>query len=137
MILAVICLDRKLNGLKISRNRASMHGPPSARAAKCACPLKVRGPTQNARAHAKCAGCAMSARDAKCADARKMRGPRFNFLWAALSARAAVAWRGEWAALPTYLPRTCHAMATQCNRGSTRVGRDEPQSPGTLKINFS
>ena len=44
-------------------------------------------------------------------------------------------WRVEWAALPTHLPRTCHAMPTQCNRGSTRVGRDEPQSPGTLRVN--
>ena len=55
-----------------------MHGPPSARAAKCASPRKVRGSTQSARARAKCSGCFMSARDAKCADAREMRGPRFN-----------------------------------------------------------
>ena len=102
---------------------------------------KVRDPTQNARAHA------------KCADPRKVRGlllwvrgtpsaqtcakclGRGSIAWAALSARAAIAWRGEWAELPTHLPRTCHSMPTQCNRGSTRVGRDEPQSPGTLRVN--
>ena len=33
-----------------------------------------------------------------------------------------------------HLPRTCHAMFTQCNRGSTRVGRDKPQSPCTLRV---
>ena len=146
--LGVICLDSKLNGLKIAWKRISLHGPPSARVAKCASPRKMRGHTQNAWAHA------------KCANPRKVRGPTQSAraaLWvrgtpsartrakcvgrgsiarAALSARAAIAWRGEWAALPTHLPRTCHSMPTQCNRGSTRVGRDEPQSPGTLRVNM-
>ena len=66
--------------------------------------LWVRG-TPSARTRAKCLGRGSSAR-------------------VALSARAAIAWRGEWAALPTHLPRTCHAMPTQCNCGSTHVGRD-------------
>ena len=133
IILGVICLDSKLNGLKIACKTISMHGPPSARVAKCAIPRKMRGPTQSARAHAKCAGCVMSAGApsartlAKCVD-------RGSIARAALSARAAIAWRGEWAALPTHLPRTWHSMPTQCNRGSTRVGRDEPQSPGTLRV---
>ena len=47
----------------------------------------------------------------------------------ALSARAVIARSGEWAALSTHFPRTCHAMPTQCTRGSKRVGRAEPQSP--------
>ena len=103
---------------------------------------KVREPKQNARTHAKCAG------------PRKVHGLRYESrgrqvhgrarnAWdggsiarAALSARVAIAWRGEWAALPTHLPRTCHSMPTTCNRGSTRVGRDEPQSPGTLRVNI-
>ena len=117
---------------------------------------KVREPTQNARTHAK-----QNARaHAKCADPRKVRGPTqsaWAALWvqgapsartcakcvgrgsiarAALSARAAIAWRGEWAALPSHLSRTCHSMPTQCNRGSTRVGRDELQSPGTLRASI-
>ena len=56
---------------------------------------------------------------------------------AALSARAVIARSGEWAALSTHFPRTCHAMPTQCNRGSTRVGRAEPQSLGTLRVKTS
>ena len=114
----------------------------NAWAAKCA-DCKVREPTQNAQAHAKCAG------------PRKVRGPTQSVraaLWvrgrqkcvgrgstarAALSARAAIAWRGEWAALPTHFPCTCHAMPTQCNRGSTHVGRYERQSPGTLRVKYT
>ena len=113
---------------------------------KFASPRKMRGPTHNARTHAKCAGphkvrglpyeCggrqvrghAQNARTrAKCVG-------RGSIARAALNARATIAWRGEWAALPTHLPRTCHSMPTQCNRGSTRVGRDEPQAPGTLRV---
>ena len=89
---------------------------------------------QSARAHAKCAGCVMSA-GAPSARTRAKCVGRGSIARAALSARAAIAWRGEWAALPTHLPRTCHSMPTQCNRVSTRVGRDEPQSPGTLRVN--
>ena len=120
----------------------------SAWAAKYA-GCKVRGPTQSARTHA------------KCADPRKVRGPmqstwaafwvrgalsvqirtkcvgRGSIAWAALSAWAAIARSGEWAALSTHLPRTCRAMPTQCNRGSTHVGRNEPQSSGMLRVNMA
>ena len=94
--------------------------------AKCADPRKVRGPTQSARAALWVRGTPSARTRAKCVG-------RGSIARAALSARAAIAWRGEWAALPTHLPRTCHSTPTQCNRGSTRVGRDEPQSPGTLR----
>ena len=111
IILGVISLDTKLNGLKIACKRISMYGLPSSRVAKYAIPRKVRGSTQSARAHAKCAGCVMSVRTrAKCVG-------RGSIAWAALSARAAIAWRGEWAALPTHpppppphLPFNAHAM---------------------------
>ena len=46
----------------------------------------------------------------------------------ALSAWAAIAWSIEWAALPTNLPSTCHALPTQCNGGSTRVDRNRKAS---------
>ena len=96
--------------------------------AKYADPRKVRGPTQSAWAALWVRGTPSARTRAKCVG-------RGSIARAALSARAAIAWRGEWAALPTHLPRTCHSMPTQCNRGSTRVGRDEPQSPGTLRVN--
>ena len=104
-----------------------LHRPPSVRAAKCTSPRKVRGPTQCERTHT------------KRAEPRKARGlhecvGRGSIARAALSARAAIAWRGEWDALPPHLPRTWHEMPTQCNRGSTRVGRDKPQSPGTFRV---
>ena len=127
------CVGRQARGLQSARAHA-----------KCAGPRKVRGPTQSARAYAKCAGCVMSAGDGKCVDVRAIEPRPTHFAAkcvgrgsiarAALSARATIAWRGEWAALPTHLPRTCHSMPTQCNRGSTRVGRDEPQSPGMLRV---
>ena len=100
--------------------------------AKCAGPRIMRGTT---RTHAKCAG-PRKVRGLRheCGDAKKCVG-RGSIARAALSARAAIAWRVEWAALPTHLPRTCHSMPTQCNCCSTRVGRDEPQSPGTLRVN--
>ena len=138
-------MDSKLNGLKIAWKRISMHGPPSARVAKFASPRIMRGPTHNARTHAvprKVRGPAQSARAASwvrgtpSARTRAKCVGRGSIARAALSARAAIAWRGEWAALPTHLPRTCHSMPTQCNRGSTRVGRDEPQSPGTLRVSI-
>ena len=106
----------------------------NAWAAKCM-GCKVREPTQNARVHAKCAGCIMSARTPSAQTSAKCVG-RGSTARAALSARAAIAWRGEWAALPTHFPCTCHAMPMQCNRGSARVGRDEPQTPGTLRVKF-
>ena len=88
MILAVIYLDRKLKGLRIAWKIISSAWPTqSARAA-----LWVRG-TQSARMRAKCVG-------------------RGSIARAAMSARDAIAWRGEWAALATHLPRTCHAMPT-------------------------
>ena len=96
--------------------------------AKCADPRKVRGPTQSAPAALWVRGAPSARTRAKCVD-------RGSIARAALSARAAIAWRGGWAALSTHLPRTCHSMPTQCNRGSTRVGRDEPQSLGTLRVN--
>ena len=104
-------------------------GLQSARAhTKCAGPSKVRRPTQSAQATLWVRGTASAWLRAKCVG-------RGSIVRAALSARAAIAWRGEWAALPTHLPCTCHSMPTQCNRGSTRVGRDEPQSTGTLRVN--
>ena len=135
----MICLNSKLNVLKIARKGyqymgRQARGLQSARAhTKCAGPRKVRGPTQSARAHAKSAGCPMRAGTPSARTRAKCVG-RGSIAPAALSARAAIAWRGEWAALPTHLPHTCHSMPTQCNRGSTRVGRDEPQSPGTLRV---
>ena len=102
----------------------------SARAhAKCAGPRKVRRPTHSARA-------ALWVRGTPSARRRAKYVGRGSIARAALSARAAIAWRGEWAALPMHLPRTCHSMPMQCNHGSTRVGRDEPQSPGTLRVNM-
>ena len=118
------CMGHQVRGLQSARSHA-----------KCAGPRKVRGPTQSARAHAKCAGCVMSA-GAPSARTRAKCVDRGSIARAALSARAAIAWRGEWAALPTHLPRTWHSMPTQCNRGSTRVGRDELQSPGTLRVKW-
>ena len=111
-----------------------MHGPPSG-PPKCASRRIVPGPTQSARAHAKC-GAALWVRGTRSARKRAKCVGRGSIARAALSARAAIAWRGEWAALPAHLPRTCHAMPTQCNRGSTRVGRNEPQSPGTLRASM-
>ena len=82
--------------------------------AKCA-GCKVHEPTQSAQTalwvcgtpsawtHAKCMGSGLIVR-------------------AALSARAAIVWGGEWTTLPTHLPCTCHAMSTQCKRGPTRFG---------------
>ena len=128
----VICLVHKLNGLKI------------AWAAKCA-GCKVSKPTQSVRAHAKCADPRKAHRATQSARATLWVRRTPTLPWACvhwtsqcaiLSALAAIAWRGEWAALSTHLPRTCHAMPTQCNRGSTRVGRDEPQSPGTLRVKW-
>ena len=120
----------KLHGKGYQCMGRQAHGLQSARAhAKCAGPRKVRGPTQSARA-------ALWVRE------RQVRGRARN-AWAAVQLRGPH-WvrgpqlRGEvggWAALPTHLPRTCHSMPTQCNRVSTRVGRDEPQSPGTLRVN--
>ena len=88
----------------------------------------MRGPTQSARAALWVRGAPSARTRAKCVG-------RDSIARAALSARAAIAWRGGWAALSTHLPRTCHSMPTQCNCGSTRVGRDEPQSLGTLRVN--
>ena len=120
---------------KDSNAWAAKRAPPSARAhAKCVGPRKVRGPTQNAQAHTKCEGCVMSGGTPSAGKRAKCVG-RGSIARAPLSARAAIAWIGEWAALPTHLPRTCHSMPMQCNRGSTRVGHDEPQSPGTLRVN--
>ena len=102
IVLGAICLDRKLNRLKIAWKRISMHGPPSAPAAKCTSPRKVHGlqsartalwvhGTPSARTHTKCIG-------------------RSSIGRAALSARATIVWRGEWAALPTHTSCNAHAM---------------------------
>ena len=95
--------------------------------AKYADPRKVRGPMQSTRA-------AFWVRGALSAQIRAKCVGRGSIAWAALSAWAAIARSGEWAALSTHLPRTCRAMPTQCNRGSTHVGRNEPQSSGTLRV---
>ena len=112
------CIGRKMRGLQSARPHA-----------KCA------GRFLSTRAHAKCAGRVLSAWDAKCAEAREMRGPRLSCAGRTecVGGNCVEQWVG---ALPTHLPRTCHAMPTQCNRGSTHVGRDEPQSPGTLRVNI-
>ena len=122
-------MDKDINAWAAKRAGCKVREPTqNARAhAKCADPRKVRGPTQSARAAFWVRGTPSARTRAKCVG-------RGSIAWAALSARAAIAWRGEWAALPTHLSRTCHSMPTQCNRGSTRVGRDEPQSPGTLRV---
>ena len=110
-------LDRKLH-----LPNCQHMGPHFSRVAQCAS-RTLRGP-QNAR---------------ECAE-RHVRGTRAECVGrgsiarAALSARTVIARSGEWAALSAHFPRTCHAMPTQCNRGSTRVGRAEPQSPGTLRV---
>ena len=98
--------------------------------AKCADPRKVRGPMQSMRA-------AFWVRGALSAQIRAKCVGRGSITWAALSAWAAIARSGEWAALSTHLPRTCHAMPTQCNHGSTHVGRNEPQSSGTLRVKIA
>ena len=132
IILGVICLDSILNGLKFAWKSISMHGPPSERVAKCAIPRKMRGPPK------------------KCADPRKVRGLRYECGGRQVRGRARNAWaavqlrgphrvrgpqlRGEVSG--PHLPLTCHSMPSQCNRGSTRLGRDEPQSPGTLRVNI-
>ena len=125
----VHCNIKHINAWATKRAGCKVREPTqNARAhAKCADPRKVHGPTQSARAALWVQGTPSARTRAKCVG-------RGSIARAALSARAAIAWRGEWAALPTHLPRTCHSMPTQCNRGSTRVGRDEPQSPGTLRV---
>ena len=113
IILGVICMDSKLNGLKIACKMISMYGPPGARVAKYGIPRKMRGPKQSARTHAKCAGCVMSAGDAKCADAREMRGPRFNCAGRTECAgrNCVERWVGRTAhAPPPHLPFNAHAM---------------------------
>ena len=97
---------------------------------------KMGGPTQSERTHAKraptqSAWAALWVRGAPSARTRAKCVDRGSIARAAVSAQAAIALRGGWAALSTHLPRTCHSMPTQCNRGSTRVGRDKPQSLGT------
>ena len=112
------CMGRKVRGLQSARTHA-----------KCADPRKVRGPMQRTRA-------AFWVRGALSAQIRAKCVGRGSIAWAALSAWAAIARSGEWAALSTHLPRTCRAMPTQWHRGSTHVGRNEPQSSGTLRVNL-
>ena len=121
IILGVICMDSKLNGLKIACKRISMYGPPSARVAKYAIPRKMRGPTQSLRTHARCAG------------PRKVRGLRYEYRGRQVRGTARNAWsavqlrgphwvrgpqlRGEVSgphcpahAPPPHLPFNAHAM---------------------------
>ena len=134
MILAMICLDVnwmdwKLHGRWHQCMGRQVGGLQNARThAKFAGPRKVRGHTQSARA-------ALWVRGKPSARTRAICVGRSSIVRSAQSARAAIAWRGAWAALSMHLPHTCHAMPTQCNRSSTRVGRDEPQLPGTLRVN--
>ena len=114
----LICEGGKLAGSQIAFAKLSAHGP-----AFCAS-RTLRGP-QNAR---ECAKRHVRGTRAECVG-------RGSIARAALSARAVIERSGEWAALSAHFPRTCHAMPTQCNRGSTRVGHAEPQSPGTLRVN--
>ena len=111
------CVDRQVRRLQNARAHAKGAGP-----------RKVRRPTQNAWA-------ALWVRGTPSARTRAKSVGRGSIARAALSAQDAIAWRGEWATLPTHLPRTCHAMPTQCNRGSTRVGRNKQQLPATLRVN--
>ena len=110
-------MGRKVRGLQSARTHA-----------KWADPRKVRGPMQSTRG-------AFWVRGALSAQIRAKCVGRGSIAWAALSAWAAIAQSGEWAALSTHLPRTCRAIPTQCNCGSTHVGRNEPQSSGTLRVN--
>ena len=123
-------MEKDINARAAKRTGCKVREPmQNARAnAKCVNPRKVLRPTQSARAVLWVRGTPSARTRAKCVG-------RGSIARAALTARAAIGWRGEWAALPTHLPRTCHSMPMQCNPGSTRVGRDEPQSPGSLRVN--
>ena len=119
----VICMDSKLNGLKIAYKRISMDGPPSARVAKYAIPRKMRGPTQSARTHAKCAG------------PHKVRGLRYECGGRQVRGRTRNAWaavqsRGpHWVRGPQlrgevsgpHCPRISPVLAIQCPRNATAV----------------
>ena len=123
IILGVICMASKLNGLKIAYKRISMYGPPSARVAKYAIPRKMRGPTQSAQTHAKCTG------------PRKERGLHYECGGRQVCGRARNAWavvqlrgphrvhgpqlRGEVSG--PHCPRTSPALAIQCPPNATTV----------------
>ena len=126
IILGVICLDSKLNGLKIAWKRISMHGPPSARVAKFTRPRKMRGPTHSARTHAdtrKVSGPAQSARASLWVRGRQVRG-RARTAWAAVQL-CGPHWvrgpqlRGEVSG--PHCPRTSPALVIQCPRNATAV----------------
>ena len=78
MVLALDSIGRDLLGSQIEWVENCMEEDIKAwaRAAKSASPREMRGPTQSARTRAKCVG-------------------RGSIARAALSARAAIAWRGE------------------------------------------
>ena len=123
IILGVICMDSKLNGLKIACKRISMYGPRSARVAKYVISRKMRWPTQSTRTHARCAG------------PRKVRGLRYECGGRQVRGRARNAWaavqlrgphwvrgpqlRGE--ASGPHCPRTSPALAIQCPCNATAV----------------
>ena len=96
-------MEKDINAWAAKRAGCKMREPTqNARAhAKCADPRKVCGPTQSARAALWVRGTASARMRAKCVGSGSIAR-------AALSARAAIAWKGEWVALPTHLPRTCH-----------------------------
>ena len=101
-------------------------------AAKCVV-CKMRGPKQSTETDSKYTDRALSGRDANSADLRKMHGLQFNCA-GRVDCATAIAQSSEWATTSTHLPRTCLAMHTECNRGSTRVGRDALQSPGAVRV---
>ena len=123
MILGVICLDSKLNGLIIAWKRISMYGPPSARAAKCVSQRKTCRTTQSARTHAKCAG------------PRKVRGLCYECGGCQVHGRARNVWAAvrlhwpHWMRGPQlrgevsgpHCPLTSPALAIQCPRNATAV----------------
>ena len=138
MVLALDNIGHDLLGRDIEWVENCMEKDINAWAAKRA-GCKVREPTQNTRAHAKCTdppkvrGLRYEWGDANCTDVCEMHGRRFN-----CAGHTECAGRNcveRWvAALPTHLLRTCHSLSKQCNRGSTCVRHDEPQSASMLRV---
>ena len=122
-------MEKDINAWAAKRAGCKMGEPTQdARAhAKCADPRQVRGPTQSARAALWVLGAPSVRMRAKCMD-------RGSIARAALSARAAIAWRGGWAGRtvhrpPPHLPFNAHAMQPWFHpRG--------PQSLDTLRVNI-
>ena len=88
---------------------------------------------QSARAHAKCTG-PRKVRRLRYECAGRQVGGRERNAWATVQLHGPHWVRGPQLCGEVSGPHchsTCHAMPAQCNR----VGHDEPQSPGTLRVN--